>query len=864
MQRRFQRSGHFRMKFKNTIPFLIVSFLVLIAVCVGVLVSFSRITTKESEETVNEIGTIYMSGLNERISMHFESTIDSRLSRVEYLIQTVQPDEFAASEDLYAGLRYGAEARNLSHLAFYAEDGSFEMILGDEIELADPQPFFDSIDRGERKIAVGRSASGEDIVVMGVPADYPMKNGKKCIALTGAFPVSDIKRLLALDNNYSLVYSHVIRRDGSFVIKTGEDNENNYFELISEYFLENSEKSPESYVEELKQAMAENEDYSALFYLENDRRHLHCTSLPYSEWYLITVMPYGSLDQMVNRMNVQRFYYLLISIGVVFCVLLIIFLMYFRLTQRQIRELDKTRMEAVKANMAKSEFLSNMSHDIRTPMNAILGMTAIASTHIDNKLQVQNCLKKITLSGRHLLGLINDILDMSKIESGKLTLSLEQISLSEIMDGIVSIVQPQIKEKRQEFDVFIRNVSAENVYCDSVRLNQVLLNLLSNAIKFTPEGGSISVTLREEESPEGEEHVRLHLYVKDTGIGMSEEFQKRIFESFVREDNKRVHKTEGTGLGMTITKYIIDAMGGSIDVKSIQGMGTEFHVILDLEKAVTEETEMILPDWNMLVVDDDEELCRSAAASLKDIGIRADWTLEGESAVVMVEEKHKLHEDYQIILIDWKLPGIDGIETARRIRSRMGADVPILMISAYDWSDIEEEAREAGVTGFISKPLFKSTLYHGLKQYTDIQDQNVKHPGQSNRTDFNGARILVAEDNELNWEIASELLSMLNLELDWAENGRICTEKFGQSPEGYYAAILMDIRMPVMTGYEAAKVIRGLSRTDSGIPIIAMTADAFTEDVQKCLACGMNAHIAKPIDIKEVARMLDRYIGGKI
>lgn len=851
-------------KKRNTIPFLMMSFFVMIAVCVGVLVLFSRITTEKSEETVNEIGTIYMSGLNERISMHFESTIDSRLSRVEYLIETVQAEDFASLEELYARLRYGAEARNLSHLALLDADGAFEMVLGDEIALADPEPFLASVAQGNKKIAVGRSASGEDVVVLGVPTNYPMKNGKKSIALTGAFPVSDIKRLLALDNNYSLVYSHVIRRDGSFVVRTGEDGADNYFTLISEYFLENSEKSPETYVEEMKQAMEKEEDYSALFYLENDRRHLYCTSLPYSEWYLVTVMPYGSLDQMVNQMNVERFRLLLISIGIVLCVLLVIFGMYFRLTQRQIRELEATRLEAIKANMAKSEFLSNMSHDIRTPMNAILGMTAIATTNIDNRLQVQNCLKKITLSGRHLLGLINDILDMSKIESGKLTLSAEQISLSEIMEGIVNIVQPQVREKKQEFDVFVHNVFAENVYCDSVRLNQVLLNLLSNAIKFTPDGGSISISLREEDSPEGEDHVRIHLNVKDTGIGMSREFQGQIFESFMREDNKRVHKTEGTGLGMTITKYIVDAMGGTIEVKSEQGKGTEFHVILDLEKAAAEEEEMILPDWKMLMVDDDEELCRSAAASLEEIGIRADWTQEGESAVIMAEEKHNRHDDYQIILIDWKLPGIDGIETARRIRCRMGNDVPILLISAYDWSDIEQEAREAGVSGFISKPLFKSTLYYGLKPFAEKERKQEKQPYQSHRTDFGGARVLVAEDNDLNWEIASELLSMLNLKLDWAENGRICVEKFGQSPVGYYSAILMDIRMPLMTGYEASKVIRGLTRADSDIPIIAMTADAFTEDVQKCLDHGMNAHIAKPIDIKEVARLLDRYIGGTI
>lgn len=844
---------------KSTTRFLIFSFVLIIVLCVGVFAFFARTTNKQSDETINKIGTVYMTGMNERIVMHFEATFESRLSRVEYLIQSVPPEEVTDYEEMQSELSYGAEARNLSRLALYGEDGTFEMLLGDQIRLADEKPFLESVKQGEKKIAAGISSEGEDIIVLGVPAKYPMKDGGKSIALTAAIPVDYVKQLLALDNDYSMVYSHIIRKDGSFVIRTRESGSDNYFDLISEYFLENNEKSADTYVQELKEAMEQEEDYSALFYLENDRRHLYCTSLPYSEWYLITVMPYGSLDQMINELTGQRYILLLVSIGVILCVLLIIFAIYYRMTRRQICELEENRQAAVRASRAKSEFLSNMSHDIRTPMNAILGMTAIAAANIDNTVQVQDCLKKITLSGRHLLGLINDILDMSKIESGRMTLSMEQISLPEIIEGIVNIVQPQIKAKGQKFDVFIQDVETEQVYCDSVRLNQVLLNLMSNAVKFTPEGGSVTMLLREEDSPAGDNFVRVHLYIRDTGIGMAPEFQEKIFESFTREDNKRVHKTEGSGLGMAITKYIVDAMQGSIEVKSEPGAGSEFHVTLDLEKAAIQEEDMILPDWKMLLVDDDRELCITTTASLRSIGIRSDWALDGHTAVDMVEDRHEKHEDYQIILLDWQLPDFDGIETAREIRRRMGKDIPILLISAYDWSEIEQKARDAGVTGFISKPLFKSTLFYGLKKYTEgfVLPQET---GQNDRPDFQGKRVLVAEDNELNWEIASELLSQLGLHLDWAENGQICTEKFAGAPVGYYSAILMDIRMPVMTGYEAARVIRSMERSDSDIPILAMTADAFSEDVEKCIACGMNAHIAKPIDIREVAKLLDKYI----
>ena len=385
-----------------------------------------------------------------------------------------------------------------------------------------------------------------------------------------------------------------------------------------------------------------------------------------------------------------------------------------------------------------------------------------------------------------------------------------------------------------------------------------MLNLLSNAIKFTPEGGKVEVALYQENSPLGDDYVRNHLQVKDTGIGMSPEFIKRIFDSFVREDSRRVQKTEGTGLGMAITKYIIDAMGGSIQVESEQDKGTTFYVTLDMEKALVTEEEMILPSWNMLVVDDDKQLCESTVASLKSIGVNAQWALDGETAIEMVGKRHSLHEDYQIILLDWKLPGIDGIQTAREIRRHMGEEVPILLISAYDWGEIRDEAEAAGVTDFIAKPLFKSTLYYGLKKYAGISDGPENQNGKE--ADLTGRRILLAEDNELNWEIAEELLTELGLELEHAENGQICVEMFQSSPIGYYDGVLMDLRMPVMTGYQATEAIRAMDREDAGLPIIAMTADAFSEDVQKCLDCGMDAHVSKPIDIDEIARLLEKFI----
>lgn len=570
-------------------------------------------------------------------------------------------------------------------------------------------------------------------------------------------------------------------------------------------------------------------------------------------------MSYEALSGIIQKMDRESLKEFLAAIGLMYVIFVVAFILFYRIMRSQYLAVREARNEAIRANKAKSEFLSNMSHDIRTPMNAIVGMTAIATANLEDRQALSNCLKKITLSSRHLLGLINDILDMSKIESGKMTLNLDMISLRETMDSIVTIIQPQIKSKNQVFDVFISNILAEDVYCDGVRLNQVLINFLSNAYKFTPEGGEIHVYLNQEESPKGDNFVRVHFRVKDSGMGMTPEFQKKIFESFSREDSTRVHKTEGTGLGMAISKYIVDAMDGTIEVQSEAGKGTEFHVILDLERADVKESEMILPSWNMLLVDDDEQLCRETADKLAELTIHCDWVMDGRSAIEMVEAHHRQRDPYQIVLLDWRMEGMNGIETARELRDKFGEEMPILLISAYDWSDIEEEAREAGICGFISKPLFKSTLYHGLLQYMDPgenEEENQKAPAR----DFSGVRVLLAEDNDINYEIANELLSNIGMEIEWAQNGQICVDMFQKSPEGYYDAVLMDIRMPVMTGYEAARQIRQLERGDAELPIIAMTADAFSEDVKKCKECGMNDHTSKPIDMDVLTRLLAKYL----
>ncbi len=841
----------------STTHFLTVSLITVCIFCIGVFSALTVYMTKQNEKTINHVGGTYMAGMNERISKHFSTMVDLRLSQLDTMVNTLEMDYEKDSGKLREWLEYSAKFRGFESLSYYFDDGSYETIYGKQVEAIDPELFMESMKNGERKISVGINSDGERSAVIGVPYEMQMEDGRVSLAMVGKMPFDYISETLSLDDDEALIYSFVMRKDGSFIVRSGAQRET-YFERVRALYEEVEGKEIEEYITELQEAMENKQDYSAMFKM-NDGNHyqMYCSSLPSSEWYLVTIMPYGTLNEAVEA---QGKHLLLVFTGSCIAILLlvfIIFMRYLKMSRAQIRELEEVKQMAEKANRSKSEFLSNMSHDIRTPMNAIVGMTSIALANINNSERVQDCLKKIVLSSKHLLGLINDVLDMSKIESGKMNLNVELVSLREIMDSIVTIVQPQLKAKQQKFDVFIYDITSENVLCDGVRLNQVLLNLLSNAIKYTPEGGTIEVSLHEQQSPKGDDYVRILIQVKDNGIGMSEEFQKHIFDAFTRDDNKRVHKTEGTGLGMAITKYIVDAMKGEISLKSSQGSGSEFCVTLDLKRAEEQEKDMILPDFTMLVVDDDKQLCESTTASLKSIGIRAEWTLDGESAIQIVKQHHAVHNDYHIILLDWKLPGIDGIKTARELRKQLGNDVPILLISAYDCSEIEEEARAAGVNGFLSKPLFKSTLYYGLKPYSESSTETNSEEKVS--TDFSGKHILLAEDNEINWEIANELLKELGLKLDWAENGQICVDKFSQSPVGFYDAILMDIRMPVKDGYQATDMIRSMDRPDASLPIIAMTADAFYEDIQKCLEHGMNAHVAKPIDIKEISRILSKY-----
>ena len=525
--------------------------------------------------------------------------------------------------------------------------------------------------------------------------------------------------------------------------------------------------------------------------------------------------------------------------------------------ERQKIDLEDALAAAQHANKAKTTFLNNMSHDIRTPMNAIIGFTSLAAAHIDNIEKVQDYLAKITTSSNHLLSLINDVLDMSRIESGKVKIEEKETSLPEIMHDLKTIVQADVTSKQLEFYIDTADVVNEHVMCDKLRLNQVLLNLLSNAMKFTKPGGLVGVRIVQKgNAPEG--WASYEFEIKDSGIGMSKEFLEHVFEPFERERTSTVSGIQGTGLGMAITKNIVDMMNGTITVESEAGKGSTFTVALQFKTCTGSVRQEVIPELNglrALVADDDFNTCSSVTKMLSVIGMRPDWTTSGKEAVLRAQLATEQSDEYAVYIIDWLMPDMNGVEVVRRIRNIIGEEKPIIILTAYDWSDIEQEAREAGVTAFCSKPIFLSELREVLEAPFVVQ--NTVDDSEEEAISFEGKKILLVEDNELNQEIAVEILGETGFVIDVADDGEVAVEKMKEAQPGQYDLILMDIQMPKMNGYEATRHIRAMDNPDiASIPIIAMTANAFDEDKKEALNAGMNGHIAKPIDIPVLLEVL--------
>ena len=644
-----------------------------------------------------------------------------------------------------------------------------------------------------------------------------------------AFPTED----------YQDVVISLIDADGDYIIRGKSFKNSNFYEFYQSYNTFTAAS-----VNELRAVVGGDPGSVEMINSQDQECLIGHTRVNYTDnWIIVTMIPMRELKEHESNWTL---------IGIIVAGLLLLLIFNLHSVMNLNRQLKAAAVAADQANRAKTDFLSTMSHDIRTPMNAIIGLTTIAGKNTEDQVTVKESLRKINLASNHLLTLINDILDISKVESGKLNLSPVTFSIVECAENLVNISQPMVKEKNIDFNFRVSHFEHEYLYADQLRINQIFINILSNAVKYTEPGGTVDVDIREEKG-ETDKTVKITYVVADTGIGMTPEYMQHMYDPFTRQTDSRVNTIQGTGLGLSITKKMIDLMNGTIDCESEVGKGTTFTVKLEIAVADKTEEEMKLPPVNVLIADDDDVLRQTAADTLRSIGVEADTAAGGMEAVQKVQDGAQ----YQVVLLDLKMPDMDGIETARKIREKMGDKVPIVLISAYDWSDMEEAAKEAGVNGFISKPLFRSTLYNKL---SDVLGNEREHNGtEDENADIAGMHILVTEDNDINWEIISMLLQMQGVETERAANGLEAVERMKNARKGEFDLIFMDIQMPVMNGIEATKQIRALEDPWARqIPIIAMTADAFSENVAECFEAGMNGHIAKPIDMKIVLKEIRR------
>jgi len=631
----------------------------------------------------------------------------------------------------------------------------------------------------------------------------------------------------------------IVDFDGDYIIKSKTFKNSNFFEFYKSY-----NSSDPALLENLHAKITSST--GSLVILNSRGENMLLAYTPIAEsvgWTLLSLIPETDI-----KLNTQNW----TLIGAISLGLIVLFLIDLLFIQRFNQKLRVAAQEADSANRAKTDFLSTMSHDIRTPMNAIIGLTAIAQKNLGDTEATGESLRKIGLAGNHLLTLINDILDISKVESGKLSLSPATFSIVETVENLVNLSQPMVKEKNIDFNFRINRMGKEYLYADQLRLNQIYINILSNAVKYTNPGGSVNVDMREEESSVPG-CVRMTYRVADNGIGMSPEFMKKLYQPFTRQTDSRVNSIQGTGLGLAITKKMVDLMGGTIDCQSEQGKGTTFTVVIDIPVSDRQIDELRLDPIDVLVVDDDELTLQTTADMLGSMGASAECAVSGAEAIEKISARHSEGRSYDIVLLDWKMPGMGGIETVRRIRSEIDEKVPVMLISAYDRTEIEDEAKKAGANGFIGKPLFCSTLCDKINRILGKEAKSAEP--EDDYSDLEGVHVLVAEDNDINWEIIQATLGMFGITAERAENGRICVDMIKTAEAGRYTLVFMDVQMPEMNGLDATRTIRRLDDpAAASIPIIAMTADAFSENIAECLNAGMDGHIAKPVDIKLVIK----------
>lgn len=815
-------------------------------------------------QSASQISSLYLRELSSATAEHLQTALEYHFTQVDSVAQLLTEETASDEAALLQYISRMKDAYGFSFLAFIDEDGYYHDGSG-VFSAASSVSFLGNLLKGEtHQISYNEKIQNNDVILMGNSMTPLPAGDTRFIGALAGISTDMMSRKMVLANEQSHTYSSVVTSDGTYVVLNDVTGH-----LRGSNILSSLKKSADpAFEEELEEiATGLRDGGEGTFYLMSETGeafYLYYTPLDNTDWYLVTMMPYEVIESTIRELGVSIYQNSMSIFCIFMTILLVIFLLYIYYANKRQKQLERTKAAAEQAfqiaeeaNSAKSVFLSNMSHDIRTPMNAIVGFVTLLGRDADNPDKVREYAKKLALSSQHLLGLINDVLDMAKIESGKTSLNVSKTNLADLIEDINTIIRPQMKARGHKFDIQIRNISHEMILVDQLRIHQILLNLLSNAVKYTPDGGHIVLELTELRQSSNQ-YAKYSFKVSDNGYGMEPEFLDSIFEVFSREQNSVINKIQGTGLGLAITKNLVDLMGGKIAVESEKGKGSVFTV--ELELMIAEDIEGG-DFWRkhhitrMLVVDDEESVCKNVAWTMEKLGVTVDYSLDGKSAIEMVRKAEQNHEQYHTILLDWKMPGKNGIEVAEEIRNMIPENISIMILTSYDYSEIEDEVATGVIDGFIPKPFFESSFRQRIQ---DIWENDSTDADAERSTEgLDGLHILVAEDNELNAEILTDLLSMSGATCDVYENGQLVYEAFLKSEENQYQMILMDVQMQVMNGYEATRLIRSSEHPRAKtIPIIAMTANAFAEDVQNALDAGMDAHMSKPVDMKRLEEIV--------
>ncbi len=851
---------------------------VTVLVCVAGFLWLIQYSSQVTADTAQEISELYMTELTTNTIEHFNASIRNYFVNLDTIASAARRSGIDGEGELEEFLGEMRESYDVSFLALVDEQGRCHNSDGVFPAVSKISFLGDLLSGKKGLLSYNETILGDDMLALGTSFAPFACQDTRFVGILMGLETSALSTQLALQKGGTNVVSSIVTASGSYVVNNSRDimlsDGANVFSQLERHASFQDGHSADS----IREDFAAKRSSTVRYRLDGQQQYLCYVPIPNTDWVMLATISYSSVSESVGSMSRRlmqgAFVVLLLTLGL----LSAIFVSYYITIRREERGLREARRRAEDArsraeealeiarvaNEAKSTFLSNMSHDIRTPMNAIVGLSTMLAWDADDPEKVREHVRKIAASSQHLLSLINDVLDMSKIESGKTTLNIGEINLAELVEEIGIIIRPQAREKQQNLEIVAEQIRNEQVLGDKLRINQILLNLLSNAVKYTQPGGNILFRITQLRQDK-RNYANFRFEVQDNGRGMSEEYQKVLFDPFTREIDSVTNKVQGTGLGMPITKNLVELMGGAISVRSKPGEGSLFTVELELRLRDGEIDQNFWTEHGvtrLLVVDDEADALEYVAETMAGTGVGIHLARGGAEAVELTRAAGASGEDFDLILLDWKMPGMDGLETARAIRQVVAEHVPIMVLTAYDWSDIEEEALSAGINGFLPKPFFLSSFKRTVEKLSGEQGGGIEAPAGAKPPEtqadvFRGRRFLAAEDNELNAEILSELLNMVGATVDVAPNGREAVELFRQSRPGQYDAILMDVQMPVMNGYEAARAIRTCGHPAAEeIRIIAMTANAFAEDVRDALASGMDAHVAKPIDLDRLEAAL--------